>query len=179
MSNNIVVLSGSPRKNGNTDRLVAAFVEGAMSAGKKVTVFRVADMQIAGCRGCNQCFAQNGVCVQTDDAQIILDALKEADAYVLASPIYFFSLSAQIRLAIDRTYALLRAGMPASTSALLITCGADTASAADGAVATYKGMCGHSGRKDAGIIIAPGLHALDAIEGRPELAQARALGQEI
>ena len=83
------------------------------------------------------------------------------------------------RLAIDRTYALLRAEMPAKKSALLITCGADSASAADGAVATYKGMCSHSGREDAGIIIASGLHAPDEIEGRPELEQARALGREI
>ena len=98
---------------------------------------------------------------------------------MLASPLYFFSLSAQIRLAIDRTYALLRAEMPAKKSALLITCGADSASAADGAVATYKGMCSHSGRDDTGIIIAPGLHAPDEIEGRPELEQARALGREI
>ena len=179
MSNRIVVLSGSPRKNGNTDRLTAAFVEGAESAGKKVKLFRVADMRIAGCQGCNQCFDGKGVCVQKDDAQAILDALREADAYVLASPIYFFSLSAQIRLAIDRTYALLRAEMPATKSALLITCGADTASAADGAVATYKGMCSHSGRADAGIIIAPGLHKPGEIEGRPELEQARALGREI
>ena len=179
MSNNIVVLSGSPRSNGNTARLAAAFVEGAEAAGKKVTVFPVADMRIAGCRACNTCFNGEGVCVQKDDAQTILDALREADAYVLASPIYFFSLTAQIRLAIDRTYALLRAGMPATKSALLLTCGADTPSAADGAVATYKGMCAHSGRVDAGIIIASGLHEPGEIEGRPELDQARALGRDI
>ena len=179
MSKNIVVLSGSPRKNGNTDKLAAAFVEGAESAGKKVTLFRVADMNIAGCKGCNQCFDGKGRCVQEDDAQIILEALKGADAYVLVSPIYFFSLTAQIRLAIDRTYALLRAEMPATKSALLITCGSDSVSSADGAVATYKGMCKHSGREDAGIIIATGLHGPSEIEGRPELEQARALGREI
>ena len=179
MSKSIVILSGSPRKNGNTDRLAAAFVEGAESVGKNVTLFRVADMHIAGCQGCNHCFDGKGICVQKDDAQVILEALRKADAYVLASPIYFFSLTAQIRLAIDRTYALLRAKMPAKKSALLITCGADSASAADGAVATYKGMCSHSGREDAGIIIAPGLHAPDEIEGRPELEQACALGREI
>ena len=57
MSNNIVILSGSPRKGGNTDRLAAAFVEGAEAAGKSVTLFRVADMSIGGCRGCGYCFS--------------------------------------------------------------------------------------------------------------------------
>ncbi|MCL2164139.1 MAG: flavodoxin family protein [Oscillospiraceae bacterium] len=179
MSKNIVVLSGSPRKNGNTDRLAAAFVEGAESADMKVTLFRVADMNIAGCRGCNHCFEEKGVCVQKDDAQSILDALKDADVFVLASPIYFFSLSAQLRLAIDRTYALISVGSPAKKSALLITCGDNSERSADGAVATYKGMCSHAGRDDAGIIIATGLHEPDDIEGRPELERARALGREI
>ena len=179
MSKNIVVLSGSPRKNGNTDRLVAAFTAGAESTGKKVTVFRVADMNIAGCLGCNRCFDGSGVCVQKDDAQIILDALREADAYVLASPIYFFSLTAQLRLAIDRTYALLRVSMPASKTALLLTCGANTEKAAEGAIATYNGMCAHSGRENVGIVLATGLHAPDEIEGRPELDAARTLGSEI
>ena len=179
MTKTIVVLSGSPRKGGNTDRLAAAFVEGAESAGKKVSLFRVADMRIAGCLGCNHCFEEKGVCVQQDDESRILDALKEADAYVLASPIYFFSLSAQLRLAIDRSYALLSVGMPAKKAALLLTCGDSTGKAAEGAVATYRGMCAHSGREDAGIVIAAGLHGPDEIEGRPELDKARALGREI
>ena len=179
MSKNIVILSGSPRLNGNTDILAAAFAEGAESAGKKVTLFRVADMHIAGCRNCNHCFDGKGVCEQKDDAQIILDALKEADAYVLASPIYFFSLSAQIRLAIDRTYALLSVEMPAQKSALLITCSADTLSTANGVVTSYQYMCSHSGRVDAGVIIATGLHEPGEIKSRPELKEAMALGRDI
>ena len=179
MSKNIVVLSGSPRKNGNTDMLAAAFAEGAESAGKNITVFRVADMNIAGCRGCGHCFDGSGVCVQKDDAQIILNALMNADAYVLASPIYFFSLTAQLRLAIDRTYALLRGKMPATKSALLLTCGAPDEKVAEGAIATYKGMCSHSGREDAGIVIATGLRAPGEIAGRAELEQARKIGRDI
>ena len=179
MSKNIVILSGSPRKNGNTDRLAAAFVEGAESAGKNVTLFRVADMNIAGCLGCNHCFDGSGICIQKDDAQTILDALKKADAYVLASPIYFFSLTAQLRLAIDRTYALLSLDVPQQKSALLITCGAGSEKAAEGAIATYRGMCTHSGREDAGIVIATGLHVPGEIEGRAEIEKARALGRVI
>jgi len=60
MSKNIVVLSGSPRKEGNTDRLAAAFIDGAKSADKNVVVFRTIDMKIGGCLGCEHCFREKG-----------------------------------------------------------------------------------------------------------------------
>jgi len=127
MSNSIVLLSGSPRKGGNTDRLAAAFMEGAESAGKTITLFRVADMKIGGCLGCGHCFEEKGVCVQKDDMPEILDALRKADALVLASPVYYFGATAQIKLAIDRTYALLCEKTPIKRAALLMTCGDSTA----------------------------------------------------
>ena len=179
MSKNIVVFSGSPRKGGNTDILAAAFVNGAESAGKTVRLFRVADMQIGGCKGCNHCFEEKGVCVQKDDMPQILDALRIADAIVFASPIYYFSVSAQIKLAIDRTYALLSIKTPVKTVALLLTCGDSGTKVAEGAVAMYKNICFFSKWKDAGIVIATNLHEPGEIEGRDELEKARVLGREI
>ena len=179
MSRDIVVLMGSPRKGGNTDRLVSAFIEGAKTAGKNVTLFHVADMNIAGCRGCNHCFEEKGVCVQKDDAVFILDTLKQAEVLVLASPIYYFSVSAQLKLAIDRTYALLEVGTPLKKAALLITCGDNSEKAADGAVAMYKNICLYSNWEDAGIIIATGLHEPGEIDGDASLDLAKALGREI
>ena len=179
MSNNIVVLSGSPRKGGNTDKLVDAFVEGAKSAGKTVHLFRVADMKIAGCIGCNHCFEEKGVCVQKDDMLPILDALRTAEAFVLASPVYYFSVTAQLKAAIDRTYALLSVEKPTKKSALLMTCGAGSPDVAEGAVVMHKTMCRIGKREDAGIVIATGLHDPDEINGRPELEQARKIGLEI
>ena len=179
MSESIVLLSGSPRKDGNTDKLAAAFQEGAESAGKKVELFRVAEMAIGGCLGCGQCHRDNGVCVQKDDMPAILDALRKADAMVLASPVYFFSVTAQLKLAIDRTYALLRQETPRAKSALLLTCGNGDSTVAEGAIAMYKRMCRFSAWEDGGVIVATGLHAKDGILGRPELDQARSLGQEI
>ena len=90
MSRNIVLLSGSPRKDGNTDKLASAFIEGAESSGKTVKTFRVADMKIGGCVGCKVCFKQGGVCVQKDDMTQIIDVLRKADTIVFASPVYFF-----------------------------------------------------------------------------------------
>ena len=179
MSNNIVVLSGSPRKGGNTDRLAVAFVEGAESAGKNVALFRVADMKIGGCLGCDHCFEEKGVCVQNDDMLEILNALRKADTLVLASPIYYFSVTAQLKLALDRTYALLCEKAPVKRAALLITCGDKDLKAADGTVVMYNNICAYSKWEDAGVIIAPGLHQPYEIDGRAELEQARKLGREI
>ena len=175
MSNNIVVLSGSPRKDGNTDKLAAAFVDGAESAGKSVKLFRAADMKISGCLGCGRCFEEPGVCVQKDDMTHILDALKTADALVLASPVYFWGVTAQLKLAIDRTFALLRAKTPIKRAALLLTCGSRVG-ATD---LMFQTMCEFSGWENAGIIVESGLHDPDAIKGRDVLEKAKTLGREI
>ena len=109
----------------------------------------------------------------------ILEVLREADALVLASPVYYFSVTAQLKLAIDRTYALLRVGTLLKRAALLITCGDATTDAAEGALVTYKSICAYSKWEDAGVVIAPGLHKPDDITGREELDRARALGRQI
>jgi multimeric flavodoxin WrbA len=179
MSNNIVVLSGSPRKDGNTDKLAAAFIEGAKEAGKAVIAFRAADMKIGGCLGCNHCFEEKGVCVQKDEMLQILDALRYADAIVFASPVYYFAVTAQLKLAIDRTYALISDKAPIKRSALLITCGDNKHEAADGAVVMYNNIRSYSKWDDAGVIIATGLHEKNDIAGRAELEKAQALGSAI
>ena len=179
MSKKIVVLSGSPRKEGNTERLAAAFIEGAKSAGKSVMVFRAADMKIGGCLGCCHCFEEKGVCIQKDDMASILKALVTADALVLVSPVYYFDMTAQLKLALDRTFALLSVGTPIKKAALLMTCGDDSEKVANGAVTTYKDICSYSEWEDAGVIIAPGLHKPVEIDGRVELEQARKLGRGI
>ena len=179
MSENIVVLSGSPRKGGNTDRLAAAFIEGAKSQGKDVVQFRVADMKIGGCLGCNHCFDEVGVCVQNDDMLEILDALQKADTLVLASPVYYFSMTAQLKLVIDRTYALISTGTPIKKAALLMTCGDSSKEVAEGAVVVYKNTCSYNNWEDGGVIIATELHEPGEIDGREELEKAKALGKDI
>jgi multimeric flavodoxin WrbA len=178
MGKNIVVLSGSPRKGATTDRLVDAFVEGAESAGNNVSCFRVADMKIGGCLGCGHCFEEQGVCVQKDDMPPILNALREADVLVLASPVYYFGVTAQLKLAIDRTYALLKERMPVKRAVLLMTCGVGS-NAATSAISMFRQISALQKWEEAGIIVAPHLHKPDEIDGRDELTQATHLGQKI
>jgi len=177
LNKNIVVLAGSPRKGGSTNKLVAAFIEGAESAGKEVTLFRVAEMSISGCTGCSYCFSKKGICVLKDDMTQILDAIQKADAIVLASPVYFCSVSAQLELALDRTTALTMVEMPVKQSVLLMTC-MDRASA-EPAIAMYKAILQFKKWEDSGVIIASGLSGMNNIDGFEELEQARKLGREM
>jgi len=179
MSKHIVVLSGSPRKDGNTARLTEAFVEGAEAAGKRISLFRVAGLHIGGCRGCGHCFKNQGVCVQQDDMPPILEALRRADGLVLASPVYFWSVTAQLKLAIDRFYALLKVGMHVKRAALLMTCGDTSESAAASSISMFRQICAYQRWEEAGIVIAPGLHTPGEIKGRPELEQAKLLGEKM
>lgn len=180
MSKNIVLLSGSPRQEGNTARLAAAFAGGAESAGKAVSAFPVAGMKIAGCQGCGYCMKdKKGVCIQKDDMAEILEALKKADALVIASPIYYFSVTAQLKLAIDRTYALLRVEKPIRRAAALITCGNPSGDVANGAIEMFAKMCSISKWENAGVVVAAGLHQPGEIDGREELERAAAIGRDI
>ena len=179
MSKNIVLLSGSPRKGGSTDKLADAFIKGAESAGKSVALFRVADMAIDFCIGCSHCFEEKGVCIHKDDMQAILDAIRKADALVFASPVYFCSVSAHLKLALDRTCALTSEQIPVKRAALLMTCADETSDTADGAVVMYKSVLAYKKWDNAGIIIATGLYGEKTIDGREELEQARILGREI
>ncbi len=179
MSKNIVLLSGSPRKGGNTDKLAAAFAQGAESVGKSVTLFRVADMKIGGCMGCNHCMIEGNECVQNDDMTRILDALMKADALVLATPVYFFGATAQLKLAIDRVYSLLRRKMPIKRAALLMTCGARLGDAGESVAVMYNRIIQYNGWDNAGVIMASNLHGMNDIDGRDELVMAGKLGREI
>ncbi len=178
MSDNIVVLSGSPRKGANTDKLAAAFIKGAETAGKRVALYRAADMEIGGCLGCGQC-RDGGVCIQKDDMPKILDALKTADALVLASPVYYFGVTAQLKLAIDRMYAQNRQETPLKRAALLLTCGNTSDHVAEGAIAMYEKMLAFYGWERAGVIVAAGMRGTDGIDGRGELDTAERLGRDI
>ena len=104
---NILVLNGSPRKNGNTTAMVEAFVEGAKENGHNITVVPVCQKKIAGCLACEYCHTKgNGKCIQQDDMQEIYPVLEEAEMIVLASPIYYHSFTGQLQCAINRIYAL-------------------------------------------------------------------------
>ena len=104
MSKKVLILSGSPRKGGNSDILCDEFARGAMEAGHEVEKIRVAEKKIGYCRACYACRG-TGVCAIKDDMTEVLQKMIDADVLVLASPIYFYSIDAQLKALIDRTVA--------------------------------------------------------------------------
>lgn len=100
----IVILSGSPRKNGNTNLLCRQFQQGAEEAGHNVRFIPLAEKRIGFCRACDVCMRNGGACIQKDDMEDILCAFQQADVVVLATPVYFYGVSTQMKACIDRTY---------------------------------------------------------------------------
>ncbi len=99
----IVILTGSPHKNGTSNTLVNEFIKGAEENGHVIKRLDIPFLKIHPCIGCESC-GMNGPCVFNDDMPDILDAILESDMIVFATPIYYFGFSAQIKSAIDRFY---------------------------------------------------------------------------
>ena len=102
---NILILNGSPRKNGTTQSLVNSFIEGGKSSGNEVIELYLNGMNIHGCLACESCQKNSGNCVQKDDMQLVYDAFEKCDALVLASPMYWGNITGQLKVVIDRLYA--------------------------------------------------------------------------
>ncbi|MDP8225048.1 MAG: flavodoxin family protein [Candidatus Lernaella stagnicola] len=101
----VLGLAASPRREGNSETLLDAFLDGAVSAGAVIEKIRLAERKIAPCIACEKCY-ETGVCCLQDDAADILEKLLVAHVIVLATPVYFYSVTTQAKLLIDRCQAL-------------------------------------------------------------------------
>ncbi len=102
MAKKVLILSGSPRKGGNSDLLCDEFVSGAKDAGHEVEKIRVQEKKIACCTACYAC-RDTGICAIKDDMADIIQKMIDCDVMVLASPVYFYSIDAQLKAVIDRS----------------------------------------------------------------------------
>ena len=101
----VVAFIGSPRKKGNTETLIRAVARGVEQAGGKIEIVRLCELDIAPCLGCGGC-DKTGKCVVEDDMTGLYDKLLNAGALIIASPVYFYSVSAQTKTFIDRLQAM-------------------------------------------------------------------------
>ncbi len=100
----ITVLAGSPHVNGTSNTLVNEFKRGAEESGKEVEIIDLAHISIHPCMGCDAC-GMNGDCIQKDKGNEILNKIIESDTVIFASPVYYYNVSAQLKMMIDRFYA--------------------------------------------------------------------------
>lgn len=120
---NIVVITGSPRRKGNSFAMTDAFVKAAEAKGNSVTRFDAAFMKIGGCHACMTCFKTGKACSFDDDFNQIANAVLKADAVVYTMPVYWYSIPSQIKGVIDRIFSLVVGGKDISgKKCALITC---------------------------------------------------------
>ena len=123
MSKKIVVITGSPRKNGNSFAMTDAFIKAAEAKGHTVTRFDAAMKKVGGCHACETCFKTGKACSFDDDFNIVASVILEAGAVVFTTPVYWYSIPAQIKGVIDRIYSLVVGGKDvAGKECALITC---------------------------------------------------------
>ena len=119
----IVVITGSPRRSGNSNAMAEAFIKAAEAAGHSVKRFDAASMRLDGCRACETCFSTGKACTFDDDFNAIAPDILEADAAVFSTPIYWYSWPSQIKCVIDKLYSFCVADKPvAGKDCALIAC---------------------------------------------------------
>jgi NAD(P)H-dependent FMN reductase len=176
---NILILSGSPRKGGNTELLVEAFVKGA-SQKHHVEVVSVRDYKVNPCVGCNVCFkSKDNTCVQKDDMTIIYEKMAHADMLVIASPVYFYGLSAQLKTVIDRCHNPIRDTFPIKKMVLLLVGAASLPELFDSILAQYQLCLNFFKLEDAGRVLVRGVKDKGDIRNTTALNEAFELGQKL
>jgi multimeric flavodoxin WrbA len=175
----VLILSGSPRKGGNSDTLCDEFARGASEAGHSVEKIRLSEKRIGYCTACYACKG-NHRCVQKDDMGEILDKMVDADVIVLATPVYFYTMCAQMKTLIDRT-------LPRYTEIIgkefyYIATMADTDNTA--MERTFDGIRGFTieclyGAVEKGVIFGSGAWQLGDIQRTAALKQAIDMGKRV
>ncbi|MBR1732062.1 MAG: flavodoxin family protein [Ruminococcus sp.] len=175
----IIVLNGSPRKGGNTDILTSQFVKGAME-NNQVEIVSVTEYKVNPCIGCNTCFNREGNrCFQNDDMAEIYNKLMSADIVVAASPVYFYGLSAQLKMIIDRLHTPMRNNFRIRKLALLLAGAAELPELFDSIITQYNLILNYFNLEDLGKVLVRGVKDKGDIVGNPALEQAYLLGKSI
>lgn len=185
MAKKIMILNGSPRENGNTKQLIKSFTKAAQQIGNEVICFDLQKMNIHACLGCCKGGKNpESPCVQKDDMTQIYTVYKQSDVVVLASPMYYWGISGQLKCAFDRLFAVAETNSnyenPKKDCILLMAAEGNTESNFAPVRAFYEGLTSHLGWKNLGIVYAGGNMEIGDILNKPEqLKQAEELAKSI
>lgn len=184
MSKNILVMTGSPRKQGNSDMLAEAFIKGARQSGHTVNKYEAAFSKISGCHACDTCWSKGVPCSFDDDFNNkFVPLLEQADMLVLCMPLYFYGFPSGVQATLEKLYSLL---MPQSkikikvSETMLLMCGGEKDhSIFTGAVGVYKQICKGMKWSEQEMILVPGVLGKGEIVKTDYLKQAEELGRSI
>ena len=175
---NIVVITGSPHRNGTSALLADKFIEGAQSKGHNVYRFNSAFEEINPCQGCNACH-RNGPCVYKDAIeQKLMPELLKADVIVLITPLYYYAMSAQLKTVVDRFYSHLRS-FDGKKTLLMATAYNSAGWTFEALVDHYQSLAGYMKWQDMGMVLGYGCGSRSNIERSEFPEQAFKLGQSI
>ena len=176
---NVVILVGSVRKNGNTARLAQSFAEGA-AKNNNVEIVSVADYNVNPCIGCNSCFTREGnQCFQDDDMVQIYEKLRNADIVVIASPVYFYGISAKLKAIVDRLHTPMRTTFRIRKLGLLLVGAAELPNLFDPIIMQYQMVLDFFRLESIGTILVRGIKDIGDIKGSSALKEAYELGTSI
>ncbi len=175
---NVLILSGSPRKGGNSDLLCDEFMRGAIESGNNVVKINVADKKIAPCRACYAC-KDTGKCAIKDDMADVLQAMIDADVLVLASPVYFYSIDAQLKALIDRTVARWLE-VKNKEFYYIATCADEEKQSIETTLACFRGYADCvEGAKEMGVIYGTGVYEKGKILNTPYMTESYEMGKNV
>ncbi len=179
MSKKVLIISASPRREGNSDILCDQFMKGAQEAGHEVEKVFLRDKNIKYCSGCYTCEQTNGICAYKDDMPELLQKIIDADVLVLSTPVYFYCMNAQLKTVIDRTVARYTE-IKDKDAYLIATAGEAGLPAMEGTITAFRGFldCLENVR-EAGLILGQGVHALGEVKGNPAFIQAYEAGKSV
>ena len=179
MSKKVLILSGSPRKGGNSDLLCDEFLRGAVEAGNEVEKIRVAEKKIGYCSGCYYCQKSGGICANKDDMSDILQKMIDADVIVFASPVYFYSIDAQLKTLIDRTVARWEE-VRDKEFYFIVTCADAERVSTERTLECFRGYADCvEGAKEMGVVYGTGVYAPGEIRNTPAFQTAYEMGKTV
>ena len=179
MSKKVLILSGSPRQNGNSDTLCNQFMIGAQEAGHEVEKIFISKKKIEYCNACYYCQRNNGNCSIKDDMPEILEKMINADVIVMASPVYFYSINSQMKALIDRCVAKWLE-IKNKEFYYILTAAEDSISVGDSALECFRGFAAClEGSTEMGYIIAKGVYEINEIKDTLYMNQAYQLGKQV
>lgn len=178
MSKKVLILSGSPRKQGNSDLLCEEFLRGAKEAGQQVEKIFLGEQTIGYCSGCGACYTTH-TCVQNDDMADLLAKMVAADVIVMATPVYFYTMDAQLKTLIDRTAA--RYEEITDKEFYFIVSAADSSVAAmERTIDGFRGFLDClNGAKEKGVVYGVGAWQKGDIVGTKAMEEAYAMGKNV
>lgn len=174
----ILVLTGSPRKNGNSNMLADNFIKGAAEKGHEIVRFDAAEKNVHPCIACNSC-GMDGPCVFDDDFNFVREHIIKADLVAFATPMYYFGISSQLKAVIDRFYAINGQIHVHKKAVLLMTYANNSREDERPIVTHYEQLLSYLGWEDAGRVIAPGAWTAGSVSGTKYPAMAYELGKSI